>query len=371
MLRDVAWGQTRRVGIAEIWPDYEHLDPATGTKLGEGGLICQFFGFDKIHPTKKGYDLHEEKLWQGVGGVNVDVGSFERDFGFLEKIETRYPTRASDVGGGASNETDAFAQDDVGALIPGGDQELQVSGFDDTPRGLLAQVVVHVRYRTSAPPSDDTYWFEASVDGTFTKPGQDELSWNTIVPIVGGSGLGAPVDAFPDEPAWRDVTALVTKGSAGDGSPTLTWQDLQALSMRCRGAAVGPADSFDVEWDVASIDLYGVPPFRLLLRGSPRIGETLLFDATGPQNADDFVFVSPGTGSVNFPPWGTLQIDLSSFLLFGAGQVGPTGASSFSADLPNDPTLIGVTAYVQSLIVESFHPKIGSLTNLASVTFEP
>ncbi len=64
-LRDVAWGQVRRVCIAEIFPDYVHLDPGTNTVLGETGLICSFFGLDGIHPKKRGYDLHEQKVSRG------------------------------------------------------------------------------------------------------------------------------------------------------------------------------------------------------------------------------------------------------------------------------------------------------------------
>src|SRR5262249_52421493 len=162
-----------------------------------------------------------------------------------------------------------------GAIVPAGDQELRLFGFDATPRGLLEQVVAHVRYRTSASPSDDFYRFEASVDGSFSAAGSDDQSWNTIVPIVGGAGNGAPVLAYPDQPQWRDVSALVTKGAAIDGSPTLTWQDLATLAVRLQGTAVGAADAFDVEWDVASLDLYGIAPFRLLARGSQNLGGTL------------------------------------------------------------------------------------------------
>jgi len=369
-LRDVAWGQRRRVGIAEVWPDYEHLDPATGTKLGEDGLICWFFGLDAIHPTRRGYDLHEEKLWQGVGGLNVVSGTSRRDFGFLRRMESRFPTRALDVGGGASQEADAFAEDGSGALVPGGDQELQLLGFDATPRGLLSQVVVNVRYRTRSAPGDDVYRFEASVDGSFVAPGGDAASWNTIVPIVGGAGNGVPVLAFSDQPEWREVSALVTKGSAGDGAPTLAWHDLATLAVRVKGEAVGSADPFDLEWDVASIDLYGVPPYRLLLRGRPVIGQTIQFDATGPEGAADLIFISAGTGHVPVPPWGVLELDLATFALIGSGVVDATGAHSFTADLPDDASLVGVTVHVQSLIVESWLPPAGALTNLASLTFE-
>lgn len=371
MIRDVAWGQMRRVAIAEIAPDYAHLDPATGLELGEDNLICHFLGLDSIHPKKRGYDLHEEKVWQGIGGVDAAAGTTERHFGFVQRIDTRFPTLTSDLGGGATSPSAVFAQDDVGALVPSGDQELRALGFDATPRGLLEQAVVRVRYLTTAPPADDVYRFEVSVDGTFSPAGSAASDWNTVIPVVGGAGNGsAPVLAVPDAPVWREVAALVTKGAAIDGSATITWQDLATLAVRLKGEAAGAADPFEVEWDVAALELWGVPPYRLLARGSPVIGTQLLVDATGREGDDVWLFASGGTGSVPFPPWGTFEIDLTSFLLLGLGSVGPTGADTRIFDLPNDPTLIGVTAYLQALVVESYYPKVGALTNLASVTFE-
>ena len=369
-LRDAAWGQMQRVEIAEIWPDYDHLDPVSSVHYGEKNLICSFFGLDGIHPKKIGYQLHEQKVWQGIGGVTSAATMETRNFGFVQRIETRYPTQWSDLYGGTSNDADALSQDDVGAIIPGGNQELRLSGFDATPRGILEQVVVRVRYRTSAPPGDDYYRFEASVDGTFAPPGQDSQTWNTIVPIVGGAGNGCPVLAFPDQPNWREVSALVTKGSPIDGRPTLTWQDLANLTIRIQGTAVGTPDNFDVEWDVASIDLYGIPPYTMFTSGSPKIGSTIELDATGRQGDDDWLFISTGSGNVPFPPWGTFGIDLTHFVLLNIGQIGPTGAATLSGPIPNDPNLVGQTVWFQSLVVEDYVTKTGALTNAVSVTFE-
>ena len=369
-LRDVAWGQRRRVAIAEIFPDYSHLDSGTNTVLGEAGLICNFLGLDGIHPKRRGYDLHEQKVWQGIGGVESSAATETRDFGWIRQIGTRLPTVATDLVGGATGLADALVQDDVGASIPGGDQEVRLAGFDATPNGKLAQVVVHVRYRTSAPPTDDFYRFEASVDGTFAAPGADSTSWNTIVPIVGAAGLGSPVLARPDQPNWREVSALVTKGTQVDGAPSLTWQDLASLTVRVKGGAVGGADAFAVEWDVASIDLYGVPPFTLMASGTAQIGGNLALEATGKLGDDTWLFLSSGPGSLPFPPWGTFGVDLSHFLLLHTGSIGAAGTATISSAIPNDPALIGLSTWFQSLVVEDYVTKSGALTNTVEVTFE-
>jgi len=370
MLRDVAFGQRRPVGIAEVWPDYDHQDPATGANLGQKGLICDFFGFDTIHPTKDGYDLHEEKVWQGLGGVTVTNPTHTRNFGYLPLLESRLPTTWQDVGGGAQNEGNVLVEDGVGARVPAGNQELRVAGFDATPRGLLRTVVLRVKYRTTAPPADDYYRFEASVDGTFSAPGSTSSTWNTIVPIVGGAGNGVPVLAWPDQPLWREVSASVTLGAPIDGSPSLTWQDLATLTVRCKGTAVGGADAFDVEWDVADVELYGVPQYTLLVLSDGVQGSPIRFDVTGTQGSFEWTFASVGTGSLPFPPWGTFGIDLGSFWTVFKGTIGNTGAHTVTGTIPVNPALSGLTVYFQSWVVDDLPTKQGSLTNVAEVTVQ-
>ncbi len=368
VLRDVAWGQRRRVAIAEVWPDYEHLDPVSGTIVGEDDLICSFFGLDAIHPKKRGYDLHEEKVWQGLGGVTADGDGETRRFGFVQRLGTRTASSATDLGGGARNGTSAFVQDDVGALVPAGSQELRLAGFDATPRGLLQQIVVRVRYRTTGPIQDDTYRLEASVDGTFSAPGSTSQDWNTVVPIVGSAGGAIPVLAVPDPAAWREVSALVSKGAAIDGAPTLIWGDLANLSVRLVGSATGAADGVDIEWDVADLELWGVPPYTLLVRGEPIINTTLQFDTTGTQGSDAWLFGSTAIGSLPFAPFGTFTIDFGLALLLDIGAVDATGARSLALDVPDDSSLIGIDVYLQSLVVDRYKPKAGAITNRVDLT---
>lgn len=371
VLRDVAWGQRRRVAIAEIWPDYEHEDPATGGKLGEDNLICQFFGLDGIHPKKLGYDLHEEKVWQGLGGVTADSGGETRDFGFLQRLGSRFATIATDVGGGASNLADALVEDDVGAVIPAGNREVRLSGFDATPVGMLAQVVAKVRYRTVRPSTDDDYRFECAVDGAFAAPGSTSSTWNTIVPIVGGAGNGVPVLASRDQGFWRDVSATLTAGAEIDGRPSLTWADLATLAVRATATQNGgAADNFDLEWDSVELELWGIPPYTLLQRGEPLIGATVEFDATGTQGADAWLWASTGTGTLPLPPFGTFGLDFSTAVLLDRGLVGADGARTTAVDIPADPTLIGFTGYLQALIVDVYKPKAGAITNLVAVTLQ-
>ncbi len=362
-LRDVAWGQRRRVAIAEVWPDYEHLDPWSGQIVGEDDLICQFFGLDGIHPKKRGYDLHEEKVWQGLGGVTGDGDGETRDFGFIQRLSSRLPTSATDLTGGTLNASDAFAEDDLGALVPAGTQELRLAGFDATPDGLLQQVVAKLRYRTTGPIVDDSYRLEVSVDGTFAAPGSTASDWNTIVPIVGSAGGSIPVLAVPDPAAWREVSALVTKGAPIDGSASLTWSDLANLTVRLAGTANGAADGVSIEWDVAELELWGVPPYTLLAHGEPVLDTTIVFETTGLQGSDVWLFGSESIGSVPLPPFGTFTLDLGFSVLLDRGPIDAAGSRKVALDVPDDPTLIGLDIYLQSLVVDSYKPKAGAITN--------
>ena len=274
MLREAAWAQRRRVTIAEVYPEYAHDE--NSTTLGQPGLICQgILNLDGIHPTNAGYDVHEEKLWQSMGGITV-AGSD------LTDIDLGYLRRTAKTSASAHNALTGNITDPEGAMAPGGasaivgsdDQELRVSDFlPIAPPGNqdLLQAVLIVRYRTTGAPVDDTYRFEASVDGSFSTPGSTTTTWNTILPVVGGAGiLGGEPLAFPDVPSFRQVSAPIYAGSPVDGSPTLTWTDLDTLTVRLVTTAVGAPDAYSVEWDGAQLEVFAGPA------GSARIERTLL-----------------------------------------------------------------------------------------------
>lgn len=69
ILRDVAWGQARRVTNAEIVAEFARQDLANNC-TGFQGLICQGIA-DGIHPKVAGYRTIREKLWEALDGVNL------------------------------------------------------------------------------------------------------------------------------------------------------------------------------------------------------------------------------------------------------------------------------------------------------------
>jgi len=264
VVREHAWAQERRVTIAETYPEYAHDEG--GQVLGEPDLICMFFGLDEIHPTNEGYEVHEEKLWQAFGGVTLAGGSDRLDI-TLGVVAERGEARPADtlvVSGSVTDAPLALIVDGSGALVSSDAAELRVSDFlPFTPPAdvELSHAVVRVTYRTTGAPIDDYYAFEASIDGTFSEPGETPTTWNTILPIVGSSGNdGAQRLAFADQPNFQTVAAPLYAGAPTDnGTSTLTFDDLESLSVRLVTTTVGSADPFAVEWDGVTVEVYVRP----------------------------------------------------------------------------------------------------------------
>jgi HEAT repeat protein len=271
VLRELVWGQERRASVGEIYPEYAHEE--NSRILGQTGLICEASGYDGIHPTNEGYDVHEEKLWQSFAGVTLNGNDrLDLDMGFLRRRRRPVASAYQDITGNTSNPKAALSIDGIGALIPSSNAEFRLQGFIPrvhTPArssqsllaGELAQAVLKIRYRTVGAPVDDYYVFEASVDGAFRHPGSTPSTWNTKIPLVGSSGNnGAERLVFPDQPEYRVVAAPLYLGAPTDGAPTLTWEDLKTLSVRVITHAVGAPDPYQVEWDGAWVEAYTMAP---------------------------------------------------------------------------------------------------------------
>lgn len=372
VLRDVALGQTRPVALAEISAEYAHFDPQTGGILGEPGLICHDpFGLDGIHPTKTGYTVHREKVWEASGGTDTIGGNVpDVRLGMMEFLEARFPTATLDLGVGASNPQAALALDGQGAGLPSGPGEFRVLGFDATPRGLLRAARVSVAYRTDAPPGDDRYRFEAAVDGLFQTPGSTMQTWNTILPIVGSAGNGkAVLLAFPDQPTWRTAGITLTRGVPIDGTTGVGWPDLASLAVRFQGLPQGSPDPFQVEWDAAWVDLYGVPPGRVFWEGDPSPSGAVTIHVTGEAGDSAFLLtaLAPAPQPIPVPPFGNLLLDPASLVVAVAGPVGPQGSLAVPLAIPANPQLSGLSLPLQGLWVTGMGPLAGTLTPLESL----
>jgi hypothetical protein len=77
--------------------------------------------------------------------------------------------------------------------------------------------------------------------------------------------------------------------------------------------------------------------------------------------------VGPAPLTIALPPWGTVEIDVSAFVILGFGLAGPNGSYVQPFAVPNSPTAIGAWA-LQSLAGDNFRL---FLSNSASLQITP
>lgn len=288
VLRELAWGQVRRATNAEVYVEYAHQD-LNQACTGFGNQICLTFG-DRIHPKRNGYDMHREKLWESLTGVNLGpkdpLGALNQTMnqGFLPRALRLLPTRF-EVRGGASV-TDggaALLADDGGAgasvRLGIGAEEFRLAGFPDWYDEVVpVKVIAGVRYRTTGTVGDDLYRIEAALGDQFRPPpghAYTPFNWIWFTPIVGGGGPNAPSED-PDYPdarllvrpnvaSFREASASVLKNPIRDpGAGVYTWpavsrEELGTAQIRLASAPIAgtAGDDYRVLIDYAYLDVYG------------------------------------------------------------------------------------------------------------------
>lgn len=324
LLRELAWGQARRVTNAEVFLEFAHEDLLNGC-TGFTGQICHFLG-DDIHPTGNGYAIIREKVWESLGGANLGpkdgngaTSLTGLDHGYLQRVLRLHPSHWEVRGGAeAIDPTAAFTEDDGGAgasvRLGIGSEEFRLSGFpgwydEVTP----VKVIAGVRYRTTGTVTDDFYRIEASPNDQFAPPPGHDYSateWIYSTPIVGGGGPNAPAEA-PDYP---DVKLLVRPNVAnpreasstlmknplpspsgrGYDWPPLTREELGTSTVRVVAApqAGTPGDDYRVVVDAAWLDVYGTV--------KPRPAEVTGVIAERRENGDLAVIFGPLAGSERY-----------------------------------------------------------------------
>jgi hypothetical protein len=293
MLRDLAWGQARRVTNAEVYAEFAHEDLLGGC-TGFQGEICQLL--DGIHPLGSGYEIIREKLWEALNGVNLgarDALSAPSitgvDQGYLRRVARLAPTEWEALSGAAVSDPEAAFDDEDGgaaaAITLGvGAEEVRFRGFPDYLDEIVpVKVVAGVRYRTTGTVGDDFYRVEASVDGTFRPPpghAYAPTDWDYFTPLVGGGGPDAPAEdpdygdaellVVPEVAALRTVSGTLTRNPvlAPDGSgyewPALAREELGTSEIRVAAAPVAgtAGDDYQVLVDAVWLDVYGLEKDR-------------------------------------------------------------------------------------------------------------
>jgi lysophospholipase L1-like esterase len=290
ILRELAWGQTRRASVNEIAAEFAHENQNVQC-TGFDQMICHFLGLDEIHPNNNGYTILREKVWEAGGGVNLGpkdatgrTSMAGADYGYLKRVRRVFPTTYQTANGATvANGAAAFDDADAGATasiqLGLGQEEFRLSGFPDYyDEDQIVKVVAGVRYRTSGTVTDDFYRIEVSPTSTFRPPAgfaYTTTNWNFYTPLVGGGGPNAPTSnsdyptekilAFPNVVSLREASSTLTKnpvlaGGAGEYDwPPITQGDLATTGFRVASAPVAntAGDLYEVELDAAWLDLYG------------------------------------------------------------------------------------------------------------------
>ena len=292
ILRELAWGQTRRASVNEVAADFAHEDQNVQC-TGFDQMICAGpFNLDTIHPNSNGYTILREKVWEAAGGVNLGpkdtngrTSIAAADAGYLRRVRRIFPSAYQTASGATvANAPAAFDDADGGATasiqLGLGQEELRLSGYPDFyDEDQIVKVVAGVRYRTSGIVTDDFYRIEASPTGTFRPPtgySYTTTNWNFYTPLVGGGGPNAPASnsdyptekllAVPNVGPLREVSSTLTKNpvlAGGSGEydwPAITRADLATTVTRVASAPVANTagnDLYQVELEAAWLDLYG------------------------------------------------------------------------------------------------------------------
>ncbi len=207
-----------------------------------------------------------------------------------------------------------------------------------TPRFDLAgagvATVGYTRWYADLSTADDVFDVSISND--------DGANWTSLEVVTS------------TENSWTQVEFVVPEVIA------------QTDAMRLRFIARDDPNNsvYEAGIDDLTISIYGDRPHTLIW-GTPEIDTDIAFTLVGEPGAAYTWYLSPATvnlqiGSVDGP----LLIDPSLLITFLAGTVPASGQVRFDTTLPNDPLLIGLTAYFQALTVDGGDKALSNRTEL-------
>lgn len=170
----------------------------------------------------------------------------------LAATVTLYPTTNAPTGT-VTNPTNAYTNDNTSADVSSSNSALTVAGFNNTNLGVISDVTAYVKYKTSAAPSNDTYAFDAAVDGSI---------FSTSIVTANTT----------------NQTAYVT--TAGTSFAALTWAQVGTLAIKNTTVRSAGADGYSVNWDVAYIVVTYTPDTTAPTVSSVTVQTGLTVDVT-------------------------------------------------------------------------------------------
>jgi hypothetical protein len=280
-------------------------------------------GFSTLVPLPGLHGTHQVALLDADGDLDVDI------------------VEANSIGSAAPDASVLLLNDGTGSFAPAPPSAL--------PIGPAARVIA----------AD----FDGDGDFDLVMEGQVLLNdgTGTFVPAPISPGFWAiVVDAF-DADADGDVDLLMFP--AGSAPITIFYNDGTGAFPATEPLAIPglttdpPARAdFDGDGDQDLATSWGPRILsnttRQLARGLiARPGRTASLDLYGPPGSQWQLWVSGGTASIPVPNWGTVFIDPLTAALFATGIFPASGTASVSGAIPNNPALIGLTAWFQAAVL--------------------
>jgi hypothetical protein len=106
------------------------------------------------------------------------------------------------------------------------------------------------------------------------------------------------------------------------------------------------------------------------LTGTPTLGSTVTISLYGDTNDKFLMFTSLGTANIPLPPFGILGLDPASHFNLLLVSALPSQQLDLTGQIPNDPSLSGLTFYTQSLIGPDLATKNMKFTNVVTVAIQ-
>jgi hypothetical protein len=268
-------------------------------------------------------DLESDVGWTaGVPGDTATTGLWVRGAPIGTTSSGQQANPGSDATPGTG--TQAFVTGNGGG--GGGDDDV-----DDGKTTLLSPifdlsgtgtaVLSYARWYADLSSADDSFEIELSNDG-----GQN---WSSVESVIGTQNSWTTVEVFVE-----DVLP-------------------QTSEMQLRFTAEDDPNNSVVEAGVddVTVSIYDALP-RINVYGTAAIGTPMAFNAAGEQGDQVTWFFSPNTGLLDIPSiQGPLLLDLGTMIgLFSVG-VPASGLSTTEIVIPDNPALIGTTAYVQAFVL--------------------
>jgi carboxypeptidase T len=208
------------------------------------------------------------------------------------------------------------------------------AGGDDVDNGktTLISPALDLSGASSANLSYQRWWADFSTN--------DDLLQVSVSDDDGATWVSLE-DVSVTQNAWTEVSFDV--------------EDFVALTDRVRlrfVAADDPNNSVvEAAVDELRVEIYDAPP-RLNLYGTPALGKTLATHVAGDAGKSFVVYASPGTATIQLPGVsGPILLDPVGLMKIGGGSIPASGLARVLATVPNEPSLVGQTFYLQAATV--------------------